>query len=266
MGLALNGTFYGTHWDLAISCGKHLRILCRDEDTETRGGEGALPAVHSKKAVESVCSFTTVSTSCTFVNESARMCVVVCAASTSMHTSYKFHEHSWQRGEDRHFYPYEGMMFWGVNLAFKVALEDTCMLLAWGCHRQHLFCTAGNAPSKALLCTLLDFHAETLPTAGIRRSEVLDTWSTKWNRCASWCVHRCVHENQTTVILRIKHNLGLRVYNPFPECWMQIVYVGKVFQKLWRTLQRRGWRMRDLISLRVYMLSLELLVVWMLPL
>lgn len=50
--------------------------------------------MHSKKAVESVCSFAAVSTSCTFVNESAHLCVVVCAASVVMHTSYKFHEHS----------------------------------------------------------------------------------------------------------------------------------------------------------------------------
>lgn len=180
--------------------------------------------------MESVRSFAAVSTS--FVIESVCMCVVVCVASVSMHTSYKFHEHSWQRGgEDRHFYPYEGMTL-GVNLAFKVALEDTCMLLAWGCHRQHLFCAAGNAPQKHSFALYLIFMQKLFIQQELNSSEVLDAWATKWNRCASWCVHRCIHENQNTVILRIKHILGMRVYNPFPECWMQVWNVTE--DPLWR--------------------------------
>lgn len=128
--LALNGTFYGTHWNLTIlHWGSIYRFFVEMRTQRLR--EANLPVVHSKKGVESVFSFATVSTLRTLVNESACMRVVVCVASVRTHTSYKFHEHSWQRwGEDRHLYSHEDMKFWG-----KPGLK--------GCPRRYLLYALG---------------------------------------------------------------------------------------------------------------------------
>lgn len=155
--------------------------------------------------------------------ERAHVCGCVCCKCGHAHILQVSWAQLTERRRRQAFLSLWGHDVLGVNLTFKVALEDTCMLLAWGGHRQHLFCTAGNAPPKHSFALYSIFMQKLFIQQELDSSEVLDTWSTKWNRCASWCMHRCVHENQTTVILRIKHNLGLRVYNPFPECWMQVL-------------------------------------------
>lgn len=147
----------------------------------------------------------------------ARACVWLCVSQVWARTHLTSFMSIADREEEKTgiFIPMRAWRF-GLILAFKVALEDTCMLLAWGCHRQHLFCAAGDAPQKHSFALYLIFTQKLFIQQELDSSEVLDTWAIKWNRCASWCVHRCIHKNQTTVILRTKHDLGLRVYNPFP--------------------------------------------------
>lgn len=169
MGLALNGTFYGTHWNLATACGKHLHILCRDEDTETQGGEGAYPQ-YTARGPWSLFTILLQGPPPAPLWMRARACVWLCVSQVWARTHLTSFMSTADREEEKTgiFIPMRAWRF-GVILAFKVALEDTCMLLAWGCHRQHLFLCRWKCPSKALLCTLLDFHTETLDTAGIRQ-------------------------------------------------------------------------------------------------
>lgn len=50
------------------------------------------------------------------------------------------------------------------------------MLLAWGCHRQHLFCAAGNAPQKHSFALYLIFTQKLFIQQELDSSEVLDTY------------------------------------------------------------------------------------------
>lgn len=154
-----------------MSHGTHPHTICRDEDADRDSGRlSNLPVVHSKKVAEPNFSVATVSTLCALVNESMHMCAVVCVAVCACTRLTSFMS-TVDRGEEKIgiFTPIRAQSFGGKPGLKGCPQRYLLYALGLGMPRTIPLLYCYKCPSKALLCTLLDFLAGTLQTAGIRQ-------------------------------------------------------------------------------------------------